>query len=280
MDKDILSKAALARSLGIARSSLYYVSRKEKKDWALKARIEEELREHPAYGSRSLALALRFCRQKIQRVMRKFGIKPYRRVGRKWRRKKKISVIYPNLLLNVIPGYPHHVWATDFTEMVWRKKKVYVATVIDLFTRQIVGLAVSLRRGAPLTIQALWNALFHYPRPEIFHSDNGREYEAKAFVAVLEDVGSRISRSHPGCPWENGFQETFYGKFKVDFADPHRFESLGELVAEIYRMVWVYNHTRIHTMLKMPPAVFAEKSRGMKKEGNSFPSTLSEESSP
>jgi transposase InsO family protein len=167
----------------------------------VKARIEEELREHPAYGSRSLCLALHFCRQKIQRVMRKFGIKPYRRVSRKWRRKRKISVTYSNLLLGIIPSHAHHVWATDFTEMAWRQKKVYVATVIDLFTRQIVGLAVSVRKGAPLVLSALWSALFHYPRPEIFHSDNGREYEAKAFVAVLEDAGSRISRSHPGCPW-------------------------------------------------------------------------------
>jgi putative transposase len=260
MAKETMSKSALAHSLGIARSTLYYVSRLERKDWALKVRMEELLREQPTYGSRSFALAFGLSRQKVQRVMRKFGIKPYRRVGRKWRKKKKISVIYPNLLLNIIPRSPHHVWATDFTELKWRGKKVYLATVIDLFTRQIVGAAVSIRKGAPLTLAALWNALLAYPRPEIFHSDNGREYEAKAFVAVLEDVGSRISRSHPGCPWENGYQETFYGKFKVGLADPNRCESLGELVAEIYRLVWAYNHTRIHTVLKMPPAVFAEKA--------------------
>ena len=95
--------------------------------------------------------------------------------------------------------------------------------------------------------------------PEIFHSDNGKEYEAKAFIAVLEDVGSRISRSHPGCPWENGYQESFYDKVKVDFGDPDRFKTFGEMVAEIYRTIWTYNHTRIHSALKMPPHVFAEK---------------------
>ncbi len=102
-------------------------------------------------------------------------------------------------------------------------------------------------------------ALLCHPHPEIFHSDNGREYEAKAFIAVLQDVGSRISRSHPGCPWENGYQESFYDKFKVDLGDPNRFKTLGELVAEIYRTIWTYNHTRIHSALKMPPVVFAEK---------------------
>jgi len=122
-------------------------------------------------------------------------------------------------------------------------------------------MAVSLRKGAPLTIRALWAALFHYPRPEIFHSDNGKEYEAKAFIAVLAEVGSRISRSHPGCPWENGYQESFYDKFKVDLGDPNRFKTYGELVAEIYGTVWTYNHTRIHSALHMAPAVFAEKFR-------------------
>ena len=132
-------------------------------------------------------------------------------------------------------------------------------------------MAVSLRKGAPLTIRALWAALFHYPRPEIFHSDNGKEYETKAFIAVLEEGGSRISRSHPGGPWENGYQESFYDKFKVNFADLNRFDTLGELVAEIYRMVWVYNHTRIHSALKMPPAAFAEKAAPSLKNGEFLP---------
>jgi len=269
-EQQVVSKSALARSLGIARSTLYYVHRMEKKDWVEKARMEEILREHPSYGSRRIALALKLSREKAQRVMRKYGIKPYRRRGRKWRKKRAIVAMYANLLLGVIPAYPHHVWAADFTELWYRGKWVYVATVIDLFTRRILGMAVSLRKGAPLTIQALWSALLNHPHPAIFHSDNGREYEARAFIAVLEDVGSRISRSHPGCPWENGYQESFYDKFKVDFADQSRFKTYGKLVAEIYRMLWVYNHTRIHSALKMPPAVFAEHLATLKNGENNL----------
>ena len=85
-----VSKTTLARTLGVSRSSLYYVSKKEKQDWEVKARIETVLREHTAYGSRSIAWELKMNRKGIQRVMRKFGIKPYRRRGRKWQRKKKI----------------------------------------------------------------------------------------------------------------------------------------------------------------------------------------------
>ena len=138
-------------------------------------------------------------------------------------------------------------------------KKVYVATVIDLCTRRIMGIHVAVRKGAALTIQALSNALLHHPRPGLFHSDNGREYDAMVFTGILDGCGIMISRSRPGCPWENGYQESFYGKFKVDLGDPNRFKTLGELVAEIYRTLWDYNNTRIHSALNMPPVVFAKR---------------------
>lgn len=254
------NKTVLAKSLGVSRSSLYYVSKKEKKDWLLRTKIEAVLREHPAYGSRRIAQTFHLNRKGIQRVMRCFGMKPYRRRGRKWRKKKRISVLCPNLLATTMPSYAHHVWAADFTELMWKKRMVYVATVIDIYTREIVGISVALRKGAILTIQAVWNALLRHPRPDIFHSDNGTEYTAESFMSLLLNLSIRISRSHPGCPWENGYQESFYGKFKIDLGDPHRFETLGELVAEIYQTIWAYNHTRIHSALKMPPLVFAEKA--------------------
>lgn len=254
-----VSKIALARSLGIARSSLYYVSKKEKRDWKLKAQIETVLRERPAYGSRRIAVSLRLNRKGIQRVMRRFDIRPYRRIGKKWQKKAKISVIYSNLLHTTVPAYPHHVWVADFTEIWFKDRWIYIATVIDLYTRRVVGITVSTRKGTSLTLQALWTALMNHPHPIIFHSDNGSEYSATAYVAILTQLGIHVSRSHPGCPWENGYQESFYGKFKVDLGDPNRFRSLGELVAEIYHTIWDYNHTRIHSVLKMPPVVFAEK---------------------
>jgi putative transposase len=195
----------------------------------------------------------------VERVMHLFGIKAYRRRGRKWLKKKKIVVIYANLLFSTIPAYPHHVWAADFTEVWWRKKKIYVATVIDLFTREIVGLGIARNKGLALTMAALQDALFDHPRPAVFHSDNGSEYNAHAFIGVLETVGSAISRSHPGCPWENGYQESFYNQFKVDLGDPSRFASFGELIAEIYRTISYYNTARIHSALEMPPREFARQ---------------------
>ena len=252
------NKSATARLLGIARSTLYYVSKKDTEDWKLKSTIETVLRKHPAYGYRRIATSLSINKKRIQRVMCKFGLKPHRRRGRKKYRKQRTFVVYANLLTTTVPTYPHHIWAADFTEVWWRGQWVYIATVIDLYTREIVGVSVSLRKGAPLVLQALYHALLHHPHPIIFHSDNGKEYDAKVFKSVITDLHIIISRSHPGCPWENGYQESFYGKFKVDLGDPQRFRTLGELVAEIYQTIHYYNTDRIHSALNMPPKCFAE----------------------
>lgn len=259
MAETTLTKAARAKALGIARSTLYYKKKKDAKDWAEKCSIETVLRAHPAYGHRRIALALgKTDERPVLRIMRKYGIKPYRRRGRKWKKPKETSMEYPNLLLGRIPLRMHEVWAADFTHVYWRSKDISVATVMDVYTRIIVGLSVLTTHGTILITQALWSALLHNPHPAIFHSDNGSEYGAAAFREILETLGIRISRSKKGCPWENGYQESFYGKFKVDLGDPNRFETLGELVAEIYRTIHYYNTERIHSALKMSPKKFAE----------------------
>ncbi len=151
-DTDVGTKALRARELGVSLRSLYYKPKKPDKDWALKVKIEEVLREHPSYGSRRLALHLHMNRKKVKRVMNIFGI--------------------------------------------------------------------------------------------------------------------MISRSAPGCPWENGYQESFYDKFEVDFGDPSRFKTLGELVLAIYQQIWQYNNTRIHSVLKMAPVQFALQAAATYNAGN------------
>jgi transposase InsO family protein len=221
----------------VARSTLYYVSKKNKTDWILKGRIEEVMRHNAGYGYRRIADHLDTNRKRIQRVMQKYGIKARRRRRAKKYQKPKRTAIFANLLTTTMPTCPHHVWAADFTEVWFQGRWVYIATVLDLYTREIVGVAVSIRKGAPLTLQALCNALLHHPHPVIFHSDNGKEYDAASFIEILLNFDILISRSHPGCPWENGYQESFYGKFKLDLGDPARCKTLGELVAAIYRTI-------------------------------------------
>ena len=251
------SKALRARELQVYRGIFYYKPKKPDRDWALKCRIEEVLREHPSYGSRRLALHLKMNRKPVKRVMNLFGIKAYRRRGRKWKKTTNIKVKYPNLLLTTYPAYENHIWVSDFTRLPFQGKTVYVATVEDLFTRKIVGVSVYTTHAVQLVLSAFMNAILTNARPEIFHSDNGSEYNAEVFIEALETVGVAISRSAPGCPWENGYQESFYSQFKVDLGDPSRFKTVGELVFAVYQQIWQYNNTRIHSVLKMSPVEFA-----------------------
>jgi putative transposase len=184
------NKSALARAMGVSRASLYYRPRQPDKDWAMKVRIEEVLRAHPSYGSRRIADELALERRRVRRVMRLFGIKPYRRHGKRYW-KSKIKRTFTNLLLEVMPSYPNHIWVTDFTELIYRGKRVYVSTIIDLFTRRLIGAHVAVRKGTALTVQTLANALLHHPKPAILHSDNGREYERKPSSPFSKNAVSR-----------------------------------------------------------------------------------------
>lgn len=251
------SKALRARELGVSRGTMYYQPKMPEKDWRLKSQIEEVLRKHPSYGSPRIAIELKRNPKPIERVMKIFGIKAYRRRGKRWKKARKIKVIYPNLLLAEYPSYANHIWASDFTYIPFQGKTVYLATIMDLFTRRIVGLSIMTTHAVQLVLSAFMNALLNNPRPKTLHSDNGSEYNSEIFIEALETVGISISRSAPGCPWENGYQESFYDKFKIDLGDPSRFKTLGELVYEIYQTVWQYNNERIHAALKMPPQEFA-----------------------
>jgi putative transposase len=251
------NKTKTARLLGLSRSSLYYRPKQLKKDWALKAEIEEALHNYPSYGHKRLAIHLKINKKRALRVMRLFGVKPYRRRGRRWRKTKNLSEIYPNLLLKTMPQYPNHIWASDFTRLNYKGKVLHLATVIDILTREIVGLSVSVSHGAYLTINALLSALNQRPPPEIIHSDQGSEYKSKIYTDLAESLGIKVSMSRKASPWENGYQEAFYSQFKIDLGDPNRFESLGELIAEIYQTIHIYNTQRIHSVLKTSPRNYA-----------------------
>ena len=142
------------------------------------------------------------------------------------------------------------------TYIKFQKKWWYVATIIDLYTREIVGWSILKNHSTQLVLNALAHAL-HYQAPSrILHSDQGSEYRSKDFTSMCSTVNTVQSMSAPGCPWENGYQESFYKGFKIDLGDPNRFETVGELVAGIYQTINYYNRDRIHSALKMAPKQF------------------------
>ena len=254
------NKSRAARDIGVSRQLLYYHHKQREKDWALKTSIEKTLHDHPSYGHKRLAIHLKINKKRILRVMKLYGLKPYRKRGRKFKYNRTIRELeFPNRLLTNSPEYPNHIWASDFTHIAYEGKWLYLATILDLYTRRIVGYSVLTSHSNELIINALLSAVYHNPPAKILHSDHGSEYASQDYSNICLNLGVKQSMSQPGCPWENGYQESFYNQFKIDLGDPDRFNTLGELVYNIHRTIYRYNHTRIHSKLKMPPVLYSRQ---------------------
>ena len=170
MEAKTSNKSELAKELGVSRSLLYYQRKQPDKDWRLKCETEKVLREYPSYGHKRLAIHLKINKKRALRVMKLFGIKPYRRRTKKYRKSKsKPGFIFQNLLMTIYPAYPNHIWASDFTHIRFNGKWVYLATIIDLFTRQIVGISILTNHSNQLVINALLNAINKYFIPLQIH---------------------------------------------------------------------------------------------------------------
>lgn len=253
------NKSKALEYLNIKRSTFYYRSVLDEKDDALKVKIERVLTDNPSYGHRRVAIELKLNKKQIKRVMKKFCIKPRRGRKKPWKRGKIEVYEAPNLLVSVFPLYRNHLWITDFTYLKWRNRWVYVCTVIDLFTREVVGISIKTNHSALLVAEALLNAFASNGPPLLVHSDQGSEYKSKLFRSILKNYNIRQSMSEKGSPWQNGYQESFFSNFKIDIGDVNRFETLGELTAELYGSIYYYNNLRIHTSLGMSPRKFSEK---------------------
>lgn len=169
------SKAELARQMGVSRQSLYYKLKMPEKDLKLKAEIEKVLSKNKVYGHRRVADDLIINKKRARRVMKLFGLKPQRK--RKWKKPEKPldqgqePMTIPNLISGLVIDAPHHVWVSDFTYLPYFNKFIYLATIEDVFTRQVVGWEISLRHNTDLAAKTLLNALNYYAPPKIIHSE-------------------------------------------------------------------------------------------------------------
>ena len=151
------------------------------------------------------------------------------------------------------------MWVTDFTFIRFHGRFIYLATVIDLFTREVLGFNLSRFHNRFLVMGAVLDALEKHTPAEIIHSDQGSEYDSQDFIDLINSLNISISMSRKASPWENGHQESFFGHLKLEAADLNRFDTDGELIEELCRMIYYYNHGRIHSKLKMSPAEFRQK---------------------
>lgn len=192
--------------------------------------------------------------------MRKLETKPPRRKVKYWCTNSTSHHRYTNLIKNIVPAQVHQIWCSDTSFIKFQGRFWYLATIEDIYTRQILATQVGAYHNSKLILTTIRQAVQNSnSTPDIFHSDQGTEFMAEICTNYLESLEMKISVSDTGSPWQNGYKESFFGRFKDEFGDPNRFCSLGELIEEIYSQIHYYNHERIHTALKMPPAVFAGK---------------------
>ena len=256
------TKTALAKKLGISRSTLYYKPKKPPSDEMLRAKIAAVMEEHAAYGSRRVAIHLGMNRKPIARVMHIFGLLPRIRRGVRFTKPDDLGrpeTFIPNVLKSLCPLRANVVWAGDFTYLWHVDRFWYVATVIDVHTREILGWHVANHHTTALIMEAFKDAVRRTAAaPTWFHSDQGSEYVSGAYESLLDLYGTSASQSRKGSPWQNGFQESFYSGFKLELGDIRRFAHVGQLIEAVHGQIAYYNTRRIHSAIRMPPAAFRE----------------------
>lgn len=223
-----VSKAELARRLGVSRGSLYYRHKLPEKDDVLRRRIEGVMLNHPGYGHRRVADVLGVSKERARRVMRKFHLKPARRAKAP---KKPLDMgrapeKYPDITTVLCPCAPGVVWVSDFTYICFHGIFVFLATILDLFTGKVLAAQVMTSHSSELVLRVLIAALLRTGSvPDWFHSDQGSEYISEDVRQVLNLLEVGISLAPKKSPWRNGSQESFFGRFKVEFGDPDRFDT-------------------------------------------------------
>lgn len=244
----------LCALLGCARSSYYYQPR-QNAEAALVAAIEDVMMRWPRYGYRRILAQLH--REGIEtgeRVVRRLlkALGGSYQVGRvricttdsnhaHWR--------YPNLLKHLAITHPDQAWVADITYLRFGHRFIYLAVILDVYTRAVRGWAVSRNIDKQLTLAALQMAL-QQGQPLVFHSDQGVQYAAWEHTALLAAASVQISMADAGQPTQNAFAERFIRTFKeehVDFAD---YLSFADACTQIGQWLAVtYNTLRIHSAL-------------------------------
>lgn len=228
---------------------------------------------HPFYGTRRLALHLGWNRKKAKRIRKLAGVVvPTPAKKRRGKAGAPEIAAPPNILqryakfrneLRPQDGLDYrdmvnaHAWVQDFTYLWFEKRWHYLAVVLDLKTRQVVGWALGTRHSSELTLAALEDALRKYPPPAILHSDQGSEYLSYAHQLLCARYEIQLSASAKASPWQNGYMERWFGNFKPELGRLAHYQDVAELHEAIALQIHYYNTERIHSALKMSPAAYA-----------------------
>jgi transposase InsO family protein len=222
--------------------------------------------EHRCYGYRRVAAELRLQgivvnHKRVLRVMREDNLLSLRK------RKFVVTtdsnhgrVVYPNLIADLTPTMPNQVWVADITYIRLLEEFIFLAVVLDAFSRRVLGWELGQSLQTSLATAALDRALVDRPFSGhvIHHSDQGVQYASADYVDRLRELGFQISMSRKGAPWENGRAESFIKTLKAEEVSLKQYRDLDQARRSIgHFLEAVYNQRRLHSALGyLPPVQF------------------------
>ena len=230
----------------------------------LKFEIATVVGLHPGYGYRRVRRELLkrevTCGYKsVARAMKEDGLQRKRKRPYPKTSDGRGRGHFPNLLKDATIDGPGTAWVADITYIGLPGGFAYLACVLDVFLRRIVGSAISAQINAELTLSALRQALSNHQPPKgwIHHSDRGSQYLSDDYRKAVIDAGGRISCSDKGSPEDNAFMESFFKTLKVEEVWIEDYEDLEHAGQSIHSFIEYYNSERMHSSLNyMSPEEF------------------------
>jgi len=263
---------------GVSRASFY-------RDWEQKAPSEAELALRDAVQRTALkdrTLGYRRITPLVQRAGFVVGGEKVRRILRTdnllaVRRRRFIVTtdanhrfrVYPNLAESMEVTALNQLWVADLTYIRLRREFVFLAVVLDAFSRKVIGWDLGRTLATSLPLRALEKAILHRrPQPGlVHHSDRGTQYASNEYVKRLEACGAQISMSRAGSPWENGKCESFIKTLKREEVEARQYRGFEQLQQHLEEFIdQVYNHVRLHSALgyRSPQEFEASLNPGVK----------------
>ena len=249
-----LSLTEQSRVLKLSRSSLYYRRRPvAPADLAIMRRIDELHLNYPFAGSRMLRDLLRgegvaIGREHVTTLMRRMGIEAiYRRPNTS--KAEPGHKIYPYLLRNLAIERPSQVWAMDITYIPMARGFVYLAAVVDWFSRRVLAWRLSITMEVEFCLDAVEEALARHGKPEIFNTDQGSQFTSAAFTGLLLKNDIAISMDGRGSWRDNVFVERLWRSVKYEEVYLKAYESVAGARVSLGRYLDFYNRKRPHSSL-------------------------------